>query len=921
MLYNKFMTTPVLATKLYIPPPPPQAVTRPRLIEQLNGGLSARRGMTLISAPAGFGKTTLVTEWITCCERPAAWLSLDESDSDLARFLIYIINALQTISPNLGAGLLDVLQSSQPSPTEAILTALLNEIAIVPNDFLFILDDYHLTESKPIDNALTFVVDHLPSQMHLVITTREDPAIPISRLRARNQLLEIRAADLRFTASEAAEFLNRVMGLDLSPEEVTALETRTEGWIAGLQLAALSMKGNEDVTGFIQAFAGDHRYIVDYLVEEVLQRQPEPVRNFLLQTSILDRLNGSLCDAVTSQPGGKARLEQLQRGNLFLISLDDKRDWYRYHHLFADVLRIHLMTEQPDLIDSLHYRASAWYEQNGSSSNAIRHALAARDFRRAAGLAETTWQKMHESFQSATWLGWVKELPEEVIHTRPVLGTQVAWAYMDAHEAEASELCLQDVERCLEDSPDEIVIVDQEQFRSLRARIAFARAYNAQTRRDFHSAIKYARLALELIPEENQSLRAQATAILGATYLINGDLDAACQSMDDWIASSMKAGNYFYAFAYAMAEKADIQMAQGHLREALKTYQQSLELAAKHDSGVQRVMAHHYLGMAMLYYEMGEDEAADRHFQKSIGLSGLHMSVDWSYRRCIAQARMKESAGELEAALELLEEARRFYIKTLIPHTRPIDAIKARIHLKQGRLSEAQKWVNEQGLSVDDELFYVHEFEYIILARVLLVEYQDNRVEHLLLKALRLLERLLKAAEDAKRISSMIRILMIQARLYHVQGSSSRAFGSLERALTLAQPEGYFRIFVDEGKPLRALLLDFRRSMEKQLPRNHELSEYVEKLLAASTRSSASGSSLLPIEKQRSKIQNLTEPLSQRELAILRLLQTELSVPEIARELVIAVSTVRSHTKSIYSKLGVNNRRTAVKRAAELNLI
>ncbi len=358
MFYNESMAVPVLATKLYIPPPPLKIVARPRLIEQLNNGLSTRHRITLISAPAGFGKTTLVTEWITSCGHSAAWLSLDESDNDLARFLIYFIHALQTISPNLGAGLLDVLQSSQSIPTEAILTALLNEIAIVPNDFLFILDDFHLTDAKPIDSALTFVVERLPAQMHLVITTREEPALPLPRLRARNQLFELRAAELRFTPSEAAEFLNQVMDLGLTAEDIAALETRTEGWIAGLQLAALSMKGNKDVTGFIQAFAGDHRYIVDYLVDEVLQRQSELVRNFLLQTSILDRLNGPLCEAVTSQPGGKARLESLQRGNLFLIPLDDKREWYRYHHLFADVLRMHLRTELPDLLDNLHSRAS-----------------------------------------------------------------------------------------------------------------------------------------------------------------------------------------------------------------------------------------------------------------------------------------------------------------------------------------------------------------------------------------------------------------------------------------------------------------------------------------------------------------------------------------------------------------------------------
>jgi LuxR family maltose regulon positive regulatory protein len=910
MLYNKLMAAPILATKLYIPPPPLKVVARQRLMAELNHGLSTRRSVTLISAPAGFGKTTLVTEWIASCGSPAAWLSLDERDNEPARFLIYFISALQTISANLGTELLNVLQSAQPSPIESILTALLNEIAAIPDDFIFVLDDYHLTDAEPIDEALSFVVEHLPAQMHLVITTREDPALPIPRLRARNRLIELRAADLRFTPLEAAEFLNQVMDLELSAEDVAALETRTEGWIAGLQLAALSMKGNRDIAGFIQAFAGDHRYIVDYLVEEVLRRQSEDIRSFLLQTSILERLNGSLCDAVTFQPGGKARLESLQRGNLFLIPLDDKRDWYRYHHLFADVLRMHLMTEQPDLAEVLHCRASEWYEKNGLTNDAVRHALAGRDFSRAAGLAETTWQKMHESFQSAIWLGWVKELPEELIRTRPVLCTQIAWGFMDAHEVDASESRLRDAERCLEDPSGGMVIVDEEQFRSLRARIAFARAYNAQTRRDFISAIKYAEMVLELIPEENESLRSQATAILGATYLINGDLDAACRSMDEWIANSLKVGNYFSAYAYAMVEKADILAVQGHLREALRTYQQALQLASKHDSRVLRVMAHPYLGMSVLYHEMGDDKAAEQHLQKSHELAGLHRSVDWAYRECIAQARLNESTGDLDAAIDLLDEAKSFYIKTLMPHTRPLDAIKARIYLKQGRLSKAEEWVNKQRLSVDDELIYFREFEHLILARVLLAEYRNRREEHVILNVLRLLERLLQAAEDGRRLGSVLQILVTQVIAYQVKGDTARAYASLERTLTLAEPEGYFRIFIDEGEPLQSLLSGFRGSIEKQSHgTKHELSGYVDKLLSAFAQ---------PKDVQQSK---LIEPLSQRELEILRLLRTELSVPEIARELVVAASTVRSHTKSIYSKLGVNNRRAAVNRAAELNLI
>src|SRR5688572_16750136 len=377
-------STPVLTTKLYVPPSPPKLVARSRLTMQLDAGLVEGRKLTLISAPAGFGKSTLVSDWIAHNGRPVAWLSLDENDNNPVRFLIYLITALQNVSPNLGTGLLEALQSSQPSLNDAILTDLLNELAALPGNFILVLDDYHLTDTELIDQALTFVVEHLPAQMHLVITTREDPAIPIPRLRAQNRLIELRAADLRFTPSEAAEFLNQVMGLGLSAEEVAALETRTEGWIAGLQLAALSMKGNRDVAGFIQAFAGDHRYIVDYLVEEVLHRQPEEVRSFLLQTSILDRLNGPLCEAVTLQPGSRARLAQLQRGNRFLIPLDDQRHWYRYHHLFADVLHMHLKAEQPDQVPILHRRASEWYQHNGLPADAIHHALAGKDFEQAA---------------------------------------------------------------------------------------------------------------------------------------------------------------------------------------------------------------------------------------------------------------------------------------------------------------------------------------------------------------------------------------------------------------------------------------------------------------------------------------------------------------------------------------------------------
>ncbi len=440
--------------------------------------------LTLISAPAGFGKSTLVSEWIMSSGLPVAWLSLDENDNDPARFLIYMIGALQTISPNLGAGLLDAVQSSQTPSIDSILTALLNEIANIPNNFILVLDDYHLTDSTSVDDVLVFLIEHLPPQMHLVITTREDPSLPIPRLRARNQLTEIRAADLRFTPSEATEFLNQIMNLDLSVEEVAALETRTEGWIAGLQLAAISMRGQEDVHGFIQAFAGDHRYIVDYLVEEVLQRQSEEIRNFLLQTSILDRLNGLLCDAVTAQLGSKSKLEQLQRGNLFLIPLDDRREWYRYHHLFADVLRMHLMTEQFDIVPILHKRASEWCEQNNLTADAIRHALSAEDFERAAELIEKALPFMRQSRQESTLLGWLKALPDELFQHHPVLNVNYAGTLLQNGQLDGVESHLRDVERWLA-TPENIrerpVYVNEEDFQRLPSSVAMYRAAIALT--------------------------------------------------------------------------------------------------------------------------------------------------------------------------------------------------------------------------------------------------------------------------------------------------------------------------------------------------------------------------------------------------------------------------------------------------------
>jgi LuxR family maltose regulon positive regulatory protein len=938
------MSTPILATKLYIPLPRPKVVLRPRLLEQLNEG--QHRKMTLITAPAGYGKTTLLSEWIPQSEHCVTWVSLDDGDNDPVQFWAYFIAALQMLDAEIGRNALALMRTPVLPPIEAILAILLSEIAAFPNYFALVLDDYHLIDSKPIDNALTFLLEHLPRQMHLVIATREDPNLPLARLRARDQLTELRVADLRFTPSEAADFLNQTMGLNLSAEDIAALENRTEGWIAGLQLAAISMRGQQDATRFIQSFTGTHRFVLDYLVEEVLQQQSERVKNFLLGTSILDRMCGSLCEAVLleSSASGQETLEHLERANLFIMSLDNERRWYRYHHLFGSLLRQRQgQSLTPEEIARYHIRASEWHEKNGDEAEAFHHAVAARDFNRAARVAETAWESMNQSFQSAAWLGWVKQLPEELIRSRPVLCTQIAWGFMDASEVDASESRLRDAERCLEGPSDKMVVVNEAQFRALPARIAFARAYNAQTQRDFLSTVKYAELAFKLTPEENHFLRAQTAAILGGTYWANGDLDKACRSMSDWIASSQRVGNFFFAVAGASG-KADILTAQGLLREALRTYQQALQLASAHEKEAQRIIAHHHLGLAMLYHEMGDDEAAAPHLQKSLELGKQSALKDWHYRLSRAQARLKESEGDLTVALDLLDEAERLYVRSLTPYTRPIDAVKARIYLKQGRLSKAEEWARERGLSIEDELSYLHEFEHITLTRVLLAEYQRNRDECSITNALALLERLLKAAEDQKRMGSLLEILVMQALAYQTQGETPQAFAALERALNLAEPEGYVRIFVDEGESMRLLVMDFRLWLEKKShdQGRQQLIGYMERLLAGFARLTAMphsntlvpilGSSVRPAHREAAGARQasagvshpesaLIEPLSERELEVLRLLGTELNGPEIARQLMVSLSTLRTHTQNIYSKLGVNNRRAAVRRAEELDLL
>ncbi|MDQ2885782.1 MAG: LuxR C-terminal-related transcriptional regulator [Chloroflexota bacterium] len=917
--------SPILATKLYLPRLRPNVVSRPHLLKRLNEGL--HRKLTLIAAPAGFGKTTLVSEWVAFIERPTAWLSLDEGDNDPARFLAYLVAALQTIAAHIGEGVLGVLQSSQPPPLEAILMALLNEITALPDPFVLVLDDYHVIDAKPVDLALAYLVEHLPPHMHLVIVTREDPHLPLARLRARSHLTELRAADLRFTASEAAAFLNQVMGLNLSADDIAALEDRTEGWIVGLQLAALSMQGHQDVSGFIRAFAGDHRYIVDYLVEEVLQRQPAPVRSFLLQTSILDQLNGPLCDAVTGQEGGNARLEALERGNFFVVPLDDQRHWYRYHHLFAEVLSAHLRAEQPDQVATLHRCASEWYEQNGLADNAIRHALAAEDFERAADLIERVVPAMRRSRQEATVLGWLQTLPDQLLRARPVLSVHYAGALLTSGELKGVEARLRDAERWLDTTADrgEMVVMDEEEFRGLAGSIAMYRAGSALVVGDVVGTMKYSHRVFDLVPEDDHLRRGAAAGLLGLAYWTIGDLEVAYRSYADCMARVQRAGHISDAIGCSIA-LADIRIAQGRLREAMSTYERALQMATEQGAPVLRGAADMHVGMSELYAERDDLQAATQHLLRSKELGEFNGLPQNQYRWRVAMARIREAEGDLDGALDLFHEAERLYVSDFFPNVRPVAAVKVRVWVAQGRLNEALDWAREQGLSVADDLSYLHEFEHITLARVLLARSKSGRTEHSILEAMEFLERLLQAAEAGKRTGSIIEILMLQALAQQMQGKIPAALVPLERALELAESEGYVRMFVDEGPPVAVLLAKLHEHARK---RSHATSTnvplaYIERLLArlhGERVQEGTSPAASPTPPAPAPAQPLLDPLTERELEVLRLITAGLSNRDIADRLVLAVSTVKSYVNTIYSKLQVESRTQAVARARALHLL
>ena len=778
------MPTPILATKLYIPRLRPNVVLRPRLIERLNEGLHGK--LTLISAPAGFGKTTLVSEWLAGGARPAAWLSLEDQENDPARFLAYLVAALQTIAATIGEGVLSALQSPQPPPPEAILTALLNDLTTIQDQFVLVLDDYHMIAAKAVDQALIFLLEHLPPQMHLVIATREDPALPLARLRARGYLTEVRADDLRFTPSEAAAFLNQTMGLNLSAQDIVALERRTEGWIVGLQLAALSLQGHEDAADFIRSFTGSHHFVLDYLLEEVLGQQPERIQHFLLRTSILDRLCGPLCDAVVLDPAavGQATLEYLEHANLFLVPLDNERRWYRYHQLFAELLRQRLQQSTDSSpedggrgVDELHRRASLWYEDHGLELEAFHHATAAHDVERAARLIEGDGMPLQFRGAVTSVLHWLESLPKTVLDARPALWVMYASALSMAGFLPGVEPKLQAAEAALQDAePDDTT-------RNLVGHIAVIRASLAAAENQVEPMLAQSRRALEYLHPNDLSARTFTLWTLGFASFLQGDRSAARRAYTEAISISQAAGNIII-YIGATIGLGNVQEADNQLYLAVETYQRVLHLAG--DLPPPPACEAH-LGLARLCYEWNDLDAAGQHGQQSVQLARQLENTDKYVAGEVVLARLKLARGDVADAAVLLAEADRSVRQQNFMHRLPeVAAAQVLTLLRQGSLSAAAHLAQTHGLPLSQ-------------ARVHLAQGDPSA-------ALAVLSPWRRQVEAKGWQDERLKVMVLQAVALEAYGDKDQAVHLLLDVLALAEPSGFIRTFVDEGLPMTHLL-------------------------------------------------------------------------------------------------------------------
>jgi len=916
----------ILTTKLYIPHTRIEIVPRPRLIERLNEGL--HRKLTLISAPAGFGKTTLVTDWLDRLQLHSqeeyqsefriAWLSLDEGDNDLTRFLKYFIAALNQNGKkeaSFGKGALSMLQTPQPLPTEAVLTPLINEITANSDRIILVLDDYHLIEAQPVHDALSFTLDNIPPQLHLVVATREDPHLALSRLRARGQLTELRAADLRFTSSEAAQFLNQVMGLDLTAEDIATLESRTEGWIAGLQLAAISLQGKDDTTGLIKSFSGSHRLVLDYLIEEVLEHQSQSVQTFLLQTAILSRLTGPMCDAITGQEDGQQTLEHLEHANLFIVPLDNERCWYRYHHLFADLLQQRLKQIRPEQVPVLHRNASEWFQVHGYPDEAIVHALRAGDYEWAAVLideqADTLWQRGDHGKLRA----WLQATPVEFILTKPLLSIYQAYYLHSSGQQEEGNYFLGAAEKYFASSKNlsnETPMINQdklsrEQREKLLGRFELIRALIYTFSGDVPGMLEHSNQALEYLPEQDMAWRSLAAFTLGDAYSYLGDMAASYEARVEALRVCEAAGDHYYSVVAGL-KLASTLKEQGKLQQTNELCQRQLQQAKIY--GFSQAGSTGCL-MALwgdVLAELNDLEGALHQAKKGVQITepgGNLTLLGYSYMYFM---RVLLSTGDLSGAQEIIQKVAHLDRETTIPAWLKNMMLnwQARVWLERGEPEAASEWIAERDMDpfrALEEIDYLLLIDYILLAHILIAQNQIS-------EAIRILQRLAEPAEQAGRTTSLIEILILQALAYQSGGNTTQAMVPIERALTLAEPLGFMRIFIDEGQAMRRLL---NEALNRGIA-----PDYVRLLLAAfpSIEIEKTGSS-----RSQAPDYGLVEPLSERESEVLHLIAEGLTNQEIATRLYISLNTVKVHTRNIYGKLGVNNRTQAGARAKALGIL
>ena len=902
---------PLLETKFFKPSWRTEFVARPRLIEQLQKGINKK--LTLISAPAGSGKTTLLAEYLaqpSFQHSSQGWLSLDERDNDPVTFWTYFIKAIKRVLSALSDDLLMMIQAPQTPPIESILTSLINEVHSHEGDLYLMLDDYHLIEAKEIHDGVAFFLSHLPQHMHLIVASRTIPPLPLSRLRARSQLLEVHAHDLRFSQQEAAAFFNDLMDLNLTHEDINVLEDRTEGWVAGLQLAALSIQGKHDKSAFIEGFSGDDRYILDYLLEEVLTQQAEEVRNFLIQTSILDRLHASLCDATTHGSSSHSILALLEKENLFLIPLDEKRHWYRYHHLFAEVLYNYLLRNSPNLVPELHRRASDWYASAGFFQEAVHHALKTENHEWAATMIEKAAQHVFARGQGITLNSWLDKIPIELLDNRPVLSTWFAWKSLDEGHFETAGHYLTRVESWLEakesDSPmlEEVIIVDKEQLSSLPGIIATSRSLIAQAQRNIPDTLRYARQALDVLPENNYLWRGGATAILGLAAWAHGDLQEAYDSFSKGLDLTEAEGlvHYKVSGAHVLAR---LLIAQGNLQEALKIYEKSLALSLSTDGPTLIGTGDIYRGIGELKLEFHDLKAAEEYIEKGKALGRMGSASENAFHWPFVEAKLHEARGNIDAAFDCLDEAEKISSLNPIPDLRPIAAFKVRLWLSRSDLQKATQWIKENDLSVSDELNYNQESDHITLCRILIARHRLEPGSNLAPEALNMLERLYEMTARAGRLENALAALIQLSLGYHLVDNLPRALSYFKKAIEIAQPQGYVRIFLDEGKAMHDLL--------RHAATSGTGSEYARQLLQAFEAGSSSPKHTMP--------DVLSVPLTKRELEILRLIASGMKNQQIADHLFISLATVKRHIANVYNKIDVDHRTQAVARAKELQLI